>query len=63
VLVSVPIGASATGSITIEEDGITGDSIVQFNGQTVVTVSAGAGPVSLDQVLVVEIASLEQPTV
>jgi Ca2+-binding RTX toxin-like protein len=54
VIVAVPAGASAGSSITIDTDGVTGDSIVQLNGQTVVVVSAGAGPVSLDQILVVE---------
>jgi hypothetical protein len=62
VIVSVPVGASASGSVTIETDGVTGDSVVQFNGQTVVLVSAGAGPVSLDQILVVESPSIAQPT-
>ncbi len=60
VIVSVPEGASATGSITIETDELSGDSIIRFNGQTVVVVSSGAGPVSLDQVLVVESIDIAQ---
>lgn len=62
VLVSVPAGTSTDASVTIETDELTGDSIVQFNGQTVVTVSSGSGPVSLDQILVVEVAALAQAT-
>ncbi|MDP4993176.1 MAG: hypothetical protein NWQ37_18525, partial [Marivita lacus] len=61
VIVAVPAGASAGSSITIDTDGVTGDSIVQLNGQTVVVVLAGAGPVSLDQILVVENSDVLAP--
>lgn len=63
VIVSVPVGASAGGDVTIETDSTSGDSLVQFSGQTVAVVSAGAGPVSLDQILVVESITIAQAAV
>ena len=58
VIVSVPVGTSADTSISLATDEDSGDTLIQANGQTVAVVAAGAGPVSLDQVLIVESVSI-----
>ncbi|MDP4991195.1 MAG: hypothetical protein NWQ37_08315, partial [Marivita lacus] len=54
LIVSVPEGTSAGTSITLETDPLTGDTLVQANLQTVAVIAAGVGPVTADQILVVE---------
>jgi hypothetical protein len=54
LIVSVPEGASAGTSITLETDPVTGDTIVQANLQTVAVIAAAEVPVTADQILLVE---------
>ena len=58
LIVSVPEGTSAGTSITLETDPLTGDTLVQANLQTVAVIAAGVGPVTADQILVVENANI-----
>ena len=54
LVVSVPEGTSAGTSITFETDPLTGDTLVQANLQTVAVIAAGVGPVTADQIILVE---------
>lgn len=58
LIVSVPAGASAGTSISLETDPVTGDTLVQANLQTVAVIAATGVPVTVDQILVVENAAV-----
>jgi Ca2+-binding RTX toxin-like protein len=62
VIVSVPVGTSGDAEVTLETATDSGDTLVQVNGQTVAVVAEAAGPVTADQILIVESLSIASGT-
>ena len=61
VIVSVPEGASADALVSLVTEETTGNTLVQVNSQTVASVAAEAGTVSLSQIIVVDSLSIAAP--